>query len=38
MYLRGIVSFGTQRCGIGYPGVYINVAYYASWIRTNMRP
>ncbi len=38
MYLRGVVSFGTIKCGNGYPGVYINVAHYANWIQANMRP
>ena len=38
MYLKGIVSFGTSKCGQGTPGVFTNVAYYMDWIRTNMKP
>jgi len=35
---RGVVSFGTSRCGIGIPGVYTNINHYMSWIRRNLRP
>ena len=38
MYLRGIVSFGTNKCGHGYPGVYTDIAYYVDWIRKNLKP
>lgn len=34
---RGIVSFGSKRCGISLPGVYTNVAYYMDWILNNIR-
>ncbi|XP_037294219.1 serine protease grass-like [Manduca sexta] len=34
---RGIVSYGTKRCGVGgFPGVYTNVASYMDWILDNM--
>lgn len=34
---RGLVSFGSKRCGLGgYPGVYTNIAYYMKWILDNM--
>ena len=36
MYLRGIVSFGTQTCGKGYPGVYTNVQNYVTWILSHL--
>lgn len=38
MYLKGIVSFGTSKCGQGFPGVYTNVDYYMDWIVRNLRP
>ena len=37
MYLKGVVSFGTQECGKGYPGVYTNVKHYIPWIKRNMK-
>lgn len=37
MYLRGIVSFGSRRCGdFGVPGVYTNVFAYIQWIKDNL--
>jgi len=36
-YLIGIVSFGTKRCGSGYPGVYTSIEYYLPWIIANMK-
>ena len=38
MFLKGIVSFGSSICGIGFPGVYTNVENYIPWIRSNIRP
>jgi len=35
-YLIGIVSFGTKKCGQGYPGVYTSIDYYLPWILANM--
>merc|ERR1711956_203547 len=37
-YLIGIVSFGTKKCGQGYPGVYSSIDYYLPWILDNMKP
>ncbi|OWR50265.1 seminal fluid protein CSSFP032 [Danaus plexippus plexippus] len=35
---RGIVSYGSKRCGIGgLPGVYTRVSYYMKWILDNIR-
>jgi len=36
-YLIGIVSFGTKKCGQGYPGVYTSIDYYLPWIIANMK-
>ncbi|CAG9789268.1 unnamed protein product [Diatraea saccharalis] len=34
---RGIVSYGSKRCGLGgLPGVYTRLAYYMDWILDNM--
>jgi len=37
-YQIGIVSFGTDICGIGRPGVYTRVTAYLPWIQANMKP
>ena len=37
-YLVGIVSFGTSKCGEGYPAVYTSIEYYLPWILANMKP
>ena len=34
----GIVSFGTEKCGVGDPGVYSKVAAYLPWISDNLAP
>jgi len=36
-YLVGVVSFGTKKCGTGYPGVYTSIEYYLPWILENMK-
>jgi len=36
-YLVGVVSFGTKKCGQGYPGVYTSIEYYLPWILDNMK-
>ncbi|KAG7297997.1 hypothetical protein JYU34_018756 [Plutella xylostella] len=34
---RGIVSFGSKKCGVaGYPAIYTRVAYYMDWILDNI--
>ena len=38
MYLRGIVSFGTRKCGRGVPGLYTDVEYFIPWIKANLKP
>jgi len=37
-YLVGVVSFGTKKCGQGFPGVYTSIDYYLPWILANMKP
>ena len=32
----GIVSWGTNKCGIGKPGVYVKVSAYLDWIMDNL--
>ena len=32
----GIVSFGGNRCGSGWPGVYTKVSHYSDWIKETM--
>jgi len=34
----GIVSFGTGRCGAGYPAVYTKVEAYMDWIASKLEP
>jgi len=36
-YLIGIVSFGSNTCGVGKPGVYTRVESYMDWIQLNMK-
>ena len=38
MYLTGIVSFGTEKCGVGVPAVFTSIRYYMNWIVKNMKP
>ena len=35
-YQIGLVSFGTNLCGRGIPGVYTKVAAYLPWIESKM--
>ena len=36
MYLRGVLSFGSNKCGVGYPGVFTNIEAYIPWIENHM--
>ena len=38
MYLLGVVSSGTKKCGIGQPGIYTRVKDYEPWIKNNLKP
>lgn len=36
-YIVGLVSFGTNSCGVaGWPGVYTRISNYIDWIRNSM--
>ena len=35
--LVGVVSWGTKRCGISKPGVYVKVVAYTKWILDSLR-
>ncbi len=37
MFVVGVVSFGTEKCGSGFPAAYTNVQNYLPWILDNMR-
>ena len=37
MFLVGLVSGGSARCGTGKPGFYTKMSAYKDWILTNMR-
>ena len=37
-YLIGVVSFGTEKCGIGFPAAFTDVFKYKDWILANMKP
>ena len=34
----GIVSFGTGRCGAGFPAVYTKVEAYMDWVASKLEP
>jgi len=36
-YQIGLVSFGTETCGVGIPGVYTKVAKFLPWIAKNLK-
>ena len=36
MYLRGALSFGSNKCGVKYPAVFTNIESYIPWIKKNM--
>ena len=38
MYLRGALSFGSNKCGVKYPAVFTNIEAYIPWIKENMYP
>ena len=38
LFLTGVVSYGTNLCGVGVPGVYTNVTHYIDWIRSELKP
>ena len=35
--LVGVVSWGTSRCGVQKPGVYVKVTAYTKWILDSLR-
>ena len=38
LFLTGIVSYGTNLCGVGVPGVYTNVTHYIDWVKSELKP
>ena len=38
MYLKGVLSFGSSKCGIKYPAVFTNVKSYIPWLKEHMHP
>ena len=36
-YQTGIVSFGSNRCGIGQPAAYTKVSAYIEWIKATLK-
>ena len=36
MYLRGALSFGSNKCGVKYPAVFTNIEAYIPWIKKHM--
>ena len=38
MYLKGVVSFGSNACQGSIPGVYTRVSNFMDWIIANLKP
>ena len=36
MYLKGILSFGSSKCGKKYPAVFTRVTEYIPWLKKHM--
>ncbi|XP_044747348.1 CLIP domain-containing serine protease B9-like [Coccinella septempunctata] len=36
MYLIGVISFGSTKCGVGVPGIFTSVHFHWNWILNNV--